>query len=66
MKLTLNVKGMMCGHCVAHVKKALESVSGVTEANVSLDNGKAEIIGDFDADAAIKAIADAGYEATAE
>ena len=30
MKKVIRVEGMMCEHCVAHVKKALEAVEGVT------------------------------------
>lgn len=41
MEKTLNVEGMMCQHCVAHVKKALEGVEGVEEAVVDLDAGTA-------------------------
>ena len=37
MEKTLNVEGMMCQHCVAHVKRALESVEGVEEAVVDLE-----------------------------
>ncbi|MBE6712390.1 MAG: heavy metal translocating P-type ATPase [Ruminococcaceae bacterium] len=32
MKKTMKVEGMMCPHCEAHVKKALEALSGVEEA----------------------------------
>ena len=41
MKKTLNGEGMMCGHCEARVKKALEAVPGVTEAAVSHEAGTA-------------------------
>ena len=34
--ISMNVKGMSCGHCQARVKKALESVEGVTAVNVDL------------------------------
>ena len=37
MERTLHVEGMMCQHCVAHVKKALEGVEGVEEAVVDLE-----------------------------
>ena len=37
-----NVKGMMCGHCVMHVQKALETLPGV-KANVTLEPAQAEI-----------------------
>ena len=41
MEKKLNVEGMMCQHCVAHVKGALEGVDGVTEAVVDLEAGTA-------------------------
>ena len=34
-KITLDVEGMMCGHCEARVKKALEAVEGVVRATAS-------------------------------
>ena len=41
MKKTLHVEGMMCGHCEARVKKALEALPEVTEAVVSHEAGTA-------------------------
>jgi len=41
MKKTLKVEGMMCGHCEARVKKALEALSEVDEAVVSHEAGTA-------------------------
>lgn len=41
--VTMEIEGMMCMHCVARVKKCLEAVSGVTEAQVDLEQGKAVI-----------------------
>ena len=41
MKKTLVINGMMCAHCEARVKKALESVKGVVEAVVSHTDGTA-------------------------
>lgn len=41
MTKTINIEGMMCGHCEAAVKKALEAVEGVTEAKVSHEAGTA-------------------------
>ncbi len=40
---TLYIKGMMCGHCSARVKKALEAVEGVEEAVVSHETGTAVV-----------------------
>lgn len=43
MKKTIKIEGMMCGHCEASVKKALEAVAGVTEADVSHEAGTAVV-----------------------
>ncbi len=43
MKKTIKIEGMMCGHCEASVKKALEAVAGVTEAAVSHEAGTAVV-----------------------
>ena len=56
MEKTVNIKGMMCGHCEATVKKALEALPFIAEATVSHDTGTAvvSLSGDFD-EAAVKA-----------
>lgn len=41
---TLSIEGMHCGHCAAMVKKSLEMLNGVKNADVSL--GKATVIYD--------------------
>ena len=43
MTKTLKIEGMMCGHCEAHVKGALEALDGVTEAQVSHETGTAVV-----------------------
>ncbi len=43
MEITLKVEGMMCPHCEATVKKALEAVEGVTEARASHTAGTATV-----------------------
>ena len=62
-KATLKVDGMMCMHCVAHVKKALEAIDGVTSAEVSLEQKSAVVYSDVKIDPAVlkKAVEDAGY-----
>jgi copper chaperone len=66
MKKVLSVEGMSCAHCVAHVKEALESVAGVTEADVDLGKTQAVVEGSAFDDAAMRsAVAEAGYEITA-
>ena len=61
----LNVEGMMCEHCVAHVKKALEDAGGKNVV-VSLDEGTATLdAGLLLSDAKlVAAVEDAGYKAT--
>lgn len=46
MKKTINIEGMMCEHCEATVKKALESVEGVKNADVSHVSGTAVVTAD--------------------
>ena len=41
MTKTMNIEGMMCGHCEARVKKALEALAGVESAEVSHEKGTA-------------------------
>ena len=41
MEKTMKIEGMMCGHCEATVKKALEALDGVSEAIVSHEKGTA-------------------------
>lgn len=43
MKKTMKIEGMMCGHCEAAVKKALESLEGVASAEVSHEAGTAVV-----------------------
>ena len=43
MEKTLKIEGMMCGHCEASVKKALEALAGVKEAAVSHETGTAVV-----------------------
>ena len=65
MTRTLNVTGMMCQHCVAHVRKALEGVEGVSAVDVNLEAGTAtvEAADSVSDDALVAAVVDAGYEA---
>ena len=65
MEKILNVEGMSCNHCTASVKKALEGLDGVKEADVSLEgkNAKVELDKDVADEALVKAVEDAGYTA---
>lgn len=60
--ITMKINGMMCPHCQATVKKALEAFPGVS-ADVNLEDKAAYITaGDVDVEALKKAVTDAGYE----
>ena len=62
MKKILSVEGMSCGHCVMHVKSALEDVQGVSEVEVDLLEKRAVVEGSDLNDAALSAaVAEAGY-----
>jgi len=39
----ISIEGMMCGHCQMAVTKALTSVEGVTDVEVSLNPGQAKV-----------------------
>lgn len=64
MTKTLKIEGMMCGHCEAHVKGALEALDGVTEAQVSHETGTAVVTLSHEvADDTLKAAVEAqGYK----
>ena len=66
MEKKLNVEGMSCQHCVAHVTQALEAVEGVSRVEVSLEDASAIV--EFDSavsdEALIAAVKNAGYEAS--
>ncbi len=64
MTETVKIKGMMCEHCEATVKKALEQLDGVESAVVSHDNGTAvlELSKPVEDDAIRKAVEDKDYE----
>ena len=62
--LIVRIDGMMCGHCEARVKKALEELSFVSEAYPDFRAGTAKLILSGEADEKLlkKAIAEAGYK----
>ena len=59
----IKVGGMMCDHCVAAVKKAVESVEGVKSADVDLKKGivKVKYKGEFPEEAITKVVEEADY-----
>lgn len=67
MKKTMKIEGMMCGHCEATVKKALEGLDGVTSAEVSHEAGTAvvELSADVADDVLKKTVEDKDYKVTA-
>ncbi len=62
MKITVN--GMMCGHCEAHVKKALEAIDGIESVVASHEDNLVTITNSKDVDEALikAAVEEAGYE----
>jgi copper chaperone len=63
---SFEIDGMSCGHCVAAVKEALESVDGVIVENVSIGRARIQASDDQQTLEAVKdAIEDAGYTVTA-
>lgn len=64
MKKVLDIEGMMCQHCVAHVNKALSGIEGVEAVEVSLENKNAAVTlaDDVSDEVLVKAVVDAGYE----
>ena len=63
-KITLKVEGMSCGHCVKAVNDALAGIPGVTDVNVSLQDGTASFNHDpslAPLDAIKAAITEEGY-----
>ena len=67
MKKTMKIEGMMCGHCEATVKKALEGLDGVASAEVSHEAGTAvvELSTDVADDVLKKTVEDKDYKVTA-
>lgn len=64
--IKINVKGMMCNHCVEHVKKAIMSCEGIKEVNVNLKKKAAFVSLEDESkiDSVVAAIKEAGYEAS--
>ena len=66
MEKTMKIEGMMCGHCEARVKKALEALPEVASAAVSHESGTAVVTltGDLSDAALKKAVEDQDYKVT--
>lgn len=60
---TVKIKGMSCQHCVGSVKKALESIPGISQVNVDLEGAKATFENSGVSESEIKsAITNIGFE----
>lgn len=64
MEKKLNIEGMTCGHCVAHVEKALSAVAGVSSAKADLESKCAfvTLTQEVSDQALSDAVTEAGYE----
>ena len=64
MQKTISIEGMMCMHCVKHVKDALTALDGVSSADVSLDSKTAVVTLSSSVDDSIlkSAVENAGYD----
>lgn len=62
MKRKVQIEGMSCNHCVAHVKEALMALNGIEVIEVNLENKYALISGDASEQAIKEAIDEAGYD----
>lgn len=64
MTKTMKIEGMMCGHCEATVKKALEAIEGVNSAEVSHEAGTAvvELSDEVQDEVLQKAVEDKDYK----
>ena len=61
---TITVEGMSCEHCEQTVEEALQDISGVSDVRADHEAESATIEGDPDSDAIVRAVEDAGYEAS--
>jgi Cu2+-exporting ATPase len=63
-EMKIKVNGMMCAHCEAHVKKALEAIDGIESAAASHEENLVTITNSGDVDEAVikAAVEEAGYE----
>ena len=64
MTKTMKIEGMMCGHCEARVKKCLEALEGVAQAEVSHEAGTAVVTlsGDVADEVLKKTVEDQDYK----
>lgn len=60
--MKIKIDGMSCGHCVSHVKEALEALEGVVKVDVKLEENAAYVEGTVSEDKVREAIDEAGYD----
>ncbi len=62
--MLIKVIGMMCEHCEAHVKKAVEAIDGIESATASHEGNTVSIVTSKDVDQELikKVISEAGYQ----
>jgi copper chaperone len=58
--LDFTVTGMTCQHCVASVTEEVSELTGVTEVDVDLANGRLHVVGDVTPEQVQAAVAEAG------
>ena len=63
-KIRLSIAGMSCAGCVGSVEQALQGVKGVVSASVNFAEHTADVEGDVAASTLIRAVQDAGYDAS--
>ncbi|MCK2007618.1 MULTISPECIES: copper chaperone CopZ [Bacillaceae] len=64
-KMTLNVKGMSCGHCINSIEGNVGELSGVTTVKVNLDSGTVSVVfnpNEVSIDKIKETIDDQGYD----
>lgn len=64
-EVTIKVAGMSCGGCVRNVTGVLKAMPGVTDADVSLDDGTARVVFDpamVNQEQLRQAVSDAGFD----
>ena len=63
--LTLEVKGMTCGHCANAVTRALKEIDPGAEVRVDLEAGRVQVETSASGTAVAAAVTEAGYEVVA-
>ena len=58
----IKVQGMKCQHCAGSTKKALESIDGISNAQVDLDKGEVSFDGSADMETIKAAVSKAGFQ----